>query len=37
VIGRRHLIQNKRTAGRAQDLLDLEILEGAWLAIRSAP
>ncbi len=27
VIGRRHLIQNKRAAGRPQDLLDLEILE----------
>ncbi len=27
VIGRRHRIQNKRAAGRPQDLLDLEILE----------
>jgi hypothetical protein len=27
VIGRRHLIQNKRASGRPQDLLDLEILE----------
>ncbi len=28
VIGRRHLIQNKRASGRPQDLLDLEILDG---------
>jgi hypothetical protein len=28
VIGRRHLVQNKRASGRPQDLLDLEILEG---------
>lgn len=27
VIGRGHLIQNKRASGRPQDLLDLEILE----------
>jgi hypothetical protein len=27
VIGRHHLIQNKRATGRPQDLLDLEILE----------
>jgi hypothetical protein len=27
VIGRRHLIQNKRASGRPQDPLDLEILE----------
>ena len=27
VIGKRHLIQNKRTSGRPQDLLDLSILE----------
>jgi hypothetical protein len=27
VIGRAHLIQNKRASGRPQDLLDLEILE----------
>jgi len=27
VIGRRHLVQNKRASGRPQDLLDLEILE----------
>jgi hypothetical protein len=27
VIGRRHLVQNKRAAGRPQDLLDLKILE----------
>lgn len=27
VIGRRHLIQNKRASGRPQDLLDLEVLE----------
>jgi hypothetical protein len=27
VIGRRHLIENKRASGRPQDLLDLEILE----------
>ena len=27
VIGRRHLIQNKRAAGRPQDLLDLAVLE----------
>jgi hypothetical protein len=27
LIGRRHLIQNKRASGRPQDLLDLEILE----------
>jgi hypothetical protein len=26
-IGRRHLVQNKRTSGRPQDLIDLEILE----------
>ena len=26
VIGRRHLVQNKRASGRPQDLLDLEIL-----------
>lgn len=28
VIGRRHLIQNKRAAGRPQDLLDVQLLEG---------
>jgi hypothetical protein len=28
VIGRSHLVQNKRAAGRPQDLPDLEILEG---------
>lgn len=27
VIGRRHLVQNKRASGRPQDLLDLEVLE----------
>jgi len=27
VIGRRHLVQNKRASGRPQDLLDLQILE----------
>jgi hypothetical protein len=27
VIGRRHLVQNKRASGRPQDLLDLKILE----------
>jgi hypothetical protein len=27
VIGRRHLIQNKRASGRPQDLLDLAVLE----------
>jgi hypothetical protein len=27
VIGKRHLVQNKRASGRPQDLLDLEILE----------
>jgi len=27
VIGRRHLIQNKRASGRPQDLLDLKVLE----------
>lgn len=27
VIGRRHLVQNKRASGRPQDLLDLAILE----------
>ena len=27
VIGRRHLVQNKRASGRPQDLLDLRILE----------
>lgn len=27
VIGKRHLIENKRASGRPQDLLDLEILE----------
>ena len=27
VIGRRHLIQNKRATGRPQDLLDLGVLE----------
>jgi MFS family permease len=27
VIGRRHLIQNKRASGRPQDLLDIELLE----------
>jgi hypothetical protein len=27
VIGRRHLVQNKRASSRPQDLLDLEILE----------
>jgi hypothetical protein len=28
VIGRRHLVQNKRASHRPQDLLDLEFLEG---------
>ena len=27
VIGRRHLIQNKRASARPQDLLDIEVLE----------
>lgn len=27
VIGRRHLVQNKRASGRPQDLLDIELLE----------
>ena len=27
VIGRGHLVQNKRASGRPQDLLDLEVLE----------
>ena len=28
VLSREHLIQNKRTAGRMQDLADVETLEG---------